>query len=104
MTYRKNLGIIADNDVRNAAMSLLAQRMRTIPPGWKPHLAEASLTLTSADKSRIVKIDSYKVYTLDVRQPDGTYKSSRFPCKSVDEAWAMASQILRVHRPTNAIH
>jgi len=105
MTYRNhNLEILADISVRTMAMAALAQHMRTIPSGWKTHLAESSLTLTSEDRSRIVKIDSYKVYTLDVLQPNGGYKSHRFPCKTIDEAWSMASQVLRVHRPQNAIH
>lgn len=104
MTYRINVEVAEDIFHRNAVISELAIRARTAPTSWHQHLAEASLTLTSPDRMRIIKIDSSKVYTLDVRQTDGTYKSSRFTCTSVDEAWSMASQIVKSYKPKTSIH
>lgn len=103
MTYHhRNEEIADDIAIRRAVIADLFARSLSIPIGWHKHRAEASLTLTSPDRGRIIKIDSYKVYTLDVRQADGTYKSNRFPCKTVDEAWSMARQAILLYRPKNA--
>lgn len=99
-----NYEIMTDIRKRGAAVAALAERARQVPTSWHQHLAEASLTLTSPDRGRIVKIDSNHVYTLDVKQPNGEYRSHRFPCASVDEAWTMAFQIVKTYRPQNAIH
>jgi hypothetical protein len=90
--------------IRELNMKALIGHIVNVPPTWSFQLAENSLTLTSKDRQRIVKIDSQVNYTLDVRQSDGTYKSTRFCCKTVDEAWNMAFQIIKVHRSKDAIH
>lgn len=101
--YRHDLPF--HSPTREVTMKVLSEKAREASPkDWTSLLADSSLTLTSKDRSRIVKIDSTNVYTLDVRQPDGTYRSSRFPCKTVGEAWDMASQVLRVHRSKYAIN
>lgn len=101
--YRHDLPF--SSPTRELTMRTLAKYAREAPvEHWVPLLAASSLTITSKDRMKIVKIDSTNVYTLDVRQSDGTYRSSRFPCKTVDEAWRMAEQILRVHRSLHAIH
>lgn len=90
--------------IRDLNMKALAECVASVPPTWTIHLAESSLTVTSRDRQKIVKIDSQINYTLDVRQPSGAYKSTRFTCKSVVEAWTMASQVIRVHRSQDEIH
>lgn len=85
-------------------MAELARRSALVPTLWQVQLAEFSLTLTSPDRKKILKIDAEKNYTMDIRKPDGTYKSTRFPCKTVDEAWSMAFQAVKVHRCEYAVH
>jgi hypothetical protein len=97
-----NHDVVSRSELRDHVMSRLATFIPSIPEGWTPVLAESSLTITSADKKRIVKLDSCNIYTLDVRKPDGLYTSAKFSCKNADEAWNLASQVLRVHRSPNA--
>jgi hypothetical protein len=85
-------------------MSELAKRVKDVPPSWNVNWATSSVTFTSPDRKKILKIDAEKNYTLDVKRPDGTYKSTRFNCKSVDEAWTMAFQVIKIHRSADAIH
>ena len=103
MSYRShNLIVQADISIRRQYMAALAEHARSVPDNWTTNMAEWSLTLMSKDRARILKIDAHKVYTMDVRQPDGTYKSSQFNCKSIDEAWSMASQTLRIYKSKHA--
>lgn len=97
-----NYEAVISSDLREHVMARLVSFIPTIPDGWTPVLAPSSLTITSADRQRIVKLDSSNIYTLDVRKPDGLYKSTKFSCKSADEAWGLASQVLRVHRSRHA--
>jgi len=88
-------------DLRQITMKALAERLKEAPPDWYTCLSPSSLLMISPDRNRIIKIDSSRIYTLDVKKPDGSYRSTRFTCKTVDEAWGMASQILKVY---NAVH
>lgn len=62
-------------------------------PGWKLVIGEASVRFVNADRSRILKIDSCNVFTLDVGLVNA--KSSTFSCKTADEAWKMTHQTLK---------
>lgn len=94
---------VLDKQLRGAIMADLGKKVK-VPEGWNVQWADSSVTLTSKDKNKILKIDSYKVYTMDVRKPDGTFKSAKFNCQSVDEAVSMAAQAMKVHRSTYATH
>lgn len=105
MGYSHRIAYVkADVACRQKVIAELSVLSRGVPKGWMVLLSERSLTITSADRRRILKIDACKIYTLDVRRPDGTYKSSQFKCKSVDEAWNMASQVIRTYGQENAIN
>lgn len=95
--------VILDQQIRGATMAELGKKV-IVPSGWNVQWHASSMVITSPDRSKILKIDAHKVYTMDIRKPDGTYKSAAFRCQSVDEAWAMASQAVKVHRSANAIH
>lgn len=101
--YRiEKLNAVIDLKMRCQIMSELSKRAASVPTSWHIQRAEYSLTMTSPDKKKIIKIDAHKVYTLDVKKPDGTYKSARFSCASIEEAWTMAIQAVKVHRCSNA--
>lgn len=95
--------VILDQQIRGAIMTELGKKA-IVPSGWDVQWHASSMIITSRDRKKILKIDAHKVYTMDVRKPDGTYKSTVFKCQSVDEAWSMASQAIKVHRSVNAIH
>lgn len=94
--YARAQVVEALTEVRAAHMRVLVEMARTVPRTWDVNLALNSLVLTSPSKKRIVKVDSSKIYTLDIKQDDGTYKSSRFTCGTIEEAWSMASQAIKV--------
>ena len=104
MHRQDKLDALVNIQLRGNVMSELAKRAKDVPPSWHINWAASSLTLTSPDRKKILKIDSSTIYTMDVKRPDGTYKSTRFNCKSVDEAWGMAFQVVKVHRCANAVH
>lgn len=98
------LNALVELQLRCHVMGELAKKATAVPPDWNVNWAASSVTFTSPDRKKILKIDADKVYTMDIKKPDGTYKSTRFNCKSVDEAWAMAFQAVRIHRSAHAIH
>jgi len=98
------LNALLAQQLRSVVMADLANRAASVPPGWNVQVAESSMTLTSPDRKKIIKIDAQKVYTLDIKKPDGTYKSARFPCTSIEDAWGMAFQAIKIHRCADAVH
>ena|SRR6185503_4532278 len=105
MGYPNQLAyVISEVEERRKAVAEVAMLSRELPEGWKAKVYEGSVVITSEDRARVLKIDAYKQYTMDVRQPDGSYKSNRFACKTPSEAWKMASQVIKTYRPEHALH
>lgn len=109
MTYHRLpcVEVETSKDVRTAAMKTLIAHMYDFSLDWKRHLAASSLTLVSPCGRRIVKVDSSKVFTMDNRQPDKTWKSVKFTCRSIEEAWDMAAQAVKAFdqkRKRDALH
>lgn len=104
MQREDKLNALVELQLRCHVMGGLAKLATSVPPSWNTNWATSSVTFTSPDRKRILKIDADLIYTLDMKKADGTYKSARFKCKSVDEAWGMANQAIKVHRSADAVH
>lgn len=88
--------VMTGQDVRNAAVQYLKERMYDIGHSWKRALAPSSVTLTSPCGRKIVKIDSMKIVTVDSRI--GTeWKTLRFTSKTIEEAWRTATQTVKAY-------
>lgn len=104
MQRSDKLNAMVELHLRCHVMGELAKKASALPEGWHANWAPSSVTFTSPDRKKILKIDADRIYTMDIKRPDGTYKSTRFNCASVDEAWGMAFQAAKIHRGANAIH
>ena len=88
--------VLGHQETRNAAMQYLRDHMYDIGKGWKRHLAPASLTYRSPCGRRVVKVDNCKIVIVDNKTSSG-WKSQKFTCKTIEEAWRTACQSIKVH-------
>lgn len=99
--------VLGGQEIRNQVMASLKERMLHVPQGWQRAIAFSSLTVKSPCGRRILKIDSSKVFTMDNKQQDGSWKSLKFTCKTLDEAWSMLTQSIKAfdaQKARNALH
>ncbi len=94
--------VTADVTARAKTMAELASKMWTLNTKWSRTLSDSSLAFYSPDKLRTVKIDACRIYTMDVKQKDGTYKSSKFTCKTTEQAWMMLEQAIKCYDRSQA--
>jgi hypothetical protein len=95
--------VLGSQESRNSNMKVLIAHMYDCGPEWKRHLMESSLTITSPCGTRILKVDSSKVFTMDNRTPSG-WKSMKIQCLTIEEAVRNLNQSIRAFRPQTAIH
>lgn len=88
--------VLGNQETRNATMEYIRTHMYDVGANWRRHLSPSSLNYTSACGSRVVKIDNCKIVTIDDRINTG-WKSQKFTCKTVEEAWKTLSQAIKVH-------
>lgn len=88
--------VLGHQEARNAVMQYIKDRMYDTGHTWKRDLAPASLTYTSPCGRRIIKIDNCKIVIMDTKTQDG-WKSQKFTCKTVEEAWRTVVQSIKVH-------
>lgn len=106
ITHSHCAEVLAGQEIRNAAVTYLKERMHDIGPDWKKMLAPGSLTMSSPCGRKILKVDNTKIFTMDTRTADG-WKSVKFSCKTIEEAWAMVTQTVKAfdtQRTRNALH
>lgn len=59
-----------------------------VPTGWKTNIAGSSVSVSSPNRSKVVKIDIYRSVFID-RVKNGEVKSEHHLCKNLDEAWSL---------------
>lgn len=65
---------------------------------WRVHRYMDSVTFISKDGKRELKLDSDLIFTINVIRGKGDVKSSKWSCKTVDEAWSMCDSTLKAYR------
>ncbi len=65
---------------------------------WEVQRYTDSVVFNSKDGKRELKLDTDLTFTLTVIHGKGDARSNRWPCKTIDDAWAMCDSTLKAYK------